>query len=61
VTISGLLKDGYDLGMAKQDHPMQKTPKGYEIPIPTRDEVDRVFKKVTKAAKPKSAPRRPKK
>jgi len=44
------------------DKPTQKTAKGYEIPVPTRGEVDRVFRKVTKAAKPKkSATRRPKK
>lgn len=29
----------------------QKTPKGYEIPVPTRDQVLGFFKKVTKGKK----------
>ena len=41
------------------DEPKQKTPKGEEIPIPTREDVLRDLKKVAKA-KP-SVPRRPKK
>ncbi|MEE9202309.1 MAG: hypothetical protein V3U31_03845 [Dehalococcoidia bacterium] len=37
----------------------QKTPTGYEIPVPTREEVMRDLAKVAKPAE--STPRRPKK
>lgn len=36
----------------------QKTPKGHEIPVPTREEFE---KNLDKAVKRKSLPRRPKK
>lgn len=32
--------------------PTQKTPKGYEIPVPTRDHVMGFFKKVVRPKKP---------
>ena len=41
------------------DEPKQKTPKGEEIPVPTREDVLRDLKKVAET-KP-STPRRPKK
>lgn len=34
-----------------QSAPTQKTPKGYEIPVPTRDQVLGFFKKVAKPKK----------
>ena len=40
----------------------QKTPKGHEIPVPTREDVMRVFKKAAKPdADEESGSRRPKK
>jgi hypothetical protein len=51
---SGML---YTQGMT--DEPKQRTPKGEEIPVPTREDVLRDLKKVAKA-KP-STPRGPKK
>jgi hypothetical protein len=33
------------------DEPKQVTPKGYEIPVPTKDAVMAFFKKVTKPKK----------
>lgn len=35
----------------KQPAATQKTPKGYEIPVPTRDQVFSFFKKVAKPKK----------
>jgi hypothetical protein len=43
----------------RSNQPKQKTPRGEEIPIPTREDVLRNLKKVAKT-KP-STPRRPKK
>lgn len=40
------------------DKNTQKTPKGLEIPIPTRGEFMRDLKKLAKADKPKSPARR---
>jgi len=37
--------------MPKQPAPTQKTPKGYEIPVPTRDQVLGFFKKVARPKK----------
>jgi hypothetical protein len=37
--------------MQDQPAPTQKTPKGYEIPVPTRDQVMGFFKKVAKPKK----------
>ena len=37
----------------KSDLPKQKTPKGYEIPVPTKGEFEAVLDKVAKAPKPK--------
>lgn len=34
-----------------KDAPKQTTPKGYEIPVPTKDQVMRFFKKVARAPK----------
>jgi hypothetical protein len=40
--------------MAKQseDRPTQKTPKGHEIPVPSREEVLRDLEKVAKPKRP---------
>jgi hypothetical protein len=35
-----------------QDAPKQKTPKGFEIPLPKRSEVMDAFEKIAKAKKP---------
>jgi hypothetical protein len=35
----------------EQPAPTQKTPKGYEIPVPTRDQVFGFFKKVARPKK----------
>lgn len=51
-----------------KDKPTQRTPKGYEIPIPKRSDFDRVIKKAANTPVPESekplrgrSPRRPKK
>ncbi len=36
---------------AKEDGPQQKTPKGYEMPIPSRETVLSFFKKVARPKK----------
>lgn len=41
-----------DEGKPKGDEPTQKTPKGVEIPIPTRDAVIRDLKKVAPGVEP---------
>ena len=41
--------------------PTQKTPKGYEIPVPTRKDFEDALNKVAKAPKPSTPRRRPKK
>ena len=51
----------YNQPMVKKK-PTQETPKGHEIPVPTRDDVMRVFKKAAKPDSEKeSGSRRPKK
>jgi hypothetical protein len=35
-----------------KDEPKQKTPKGYEIPVPTRKSVFAFFEKIIKPKKP---------
>ena len=35
-----------------EDEPKQKTPKGYEIPVPKRQDVMDFFRKVVKPKKP---------
>jgi hypothetical protein len=47
--------------MSKNDGPPQKTPKGLEIPIPKREDVDDALEKLAKSKKPPSPRRRPKK
>jgi len=44
----------------KEKEPKQKTPKGLEIPIPTRKEFEDMLKETAKPKKP-LRPRRPKK
>ena len=46
--------------MGKEQQPKQKTPKGLEIPIPNREDVDDALEKLAKSKK-RSLPRRPKK
>jgi hypothetical protein len=43
----------------KGDKPMQKTPKGYEIPIPKRKDFDAILDKVAKPPKRSTPKRRP--
>ncbi len=45
--------------MADKKQPTQKTPKGYEIPIPTRKGFDAILDKVAKAPKRSTPKRRP--
>ena len=45
---------------AMSEQPKQKTPKGLEVPIPKRKDVDDAIEKLVKS-KPPSTPRRPKK
>jgi len=46
--------------MNDKEQPTQKTPKGQEIPIPKRKDVDDAIEKLAKS-KPPLTPRRPKK
>ena len=41
--------------MAKSTSKTQKTAKGYEIPVPTRGEVDQALVEIAKDAKPQAA------
>lgn len=43
------------------DEPKQKTPKGLEIPIPKRENVEDAIEKLAKSKKPSLRRRRPKK
>ena len=45
----------------RSDQPKQKTPKGLEIPVPTRKEVEEALDKMAKSKKPSITHRRPKK
>jgi hypothetical protein len=46
---------------SQSDQPKQKTPKGLEIPIPTRKEVEEALDKMAKSKQPSTPARRPKK
>jgi hypothetical protein len=46
---------------SQSDQPKQKTPKGLEIPVPTRKEVEEALHKMAKSKKPSVPTRRPKK
>lgn len=43
------------------EKPKQKTPKGHEIPVPTKDDVFKVLEKAAQPIKPSTPRRRPKK
>ena len=45
----------------QSDQPTQKTPKGLEIPVPTRKEVDEALDKLAHSPAPLIRRRRPKK
>jgi hypothetical protein len=44
-----------------KDKKMQKTPKGHEIPVPTKKDVFDILEKAAKPIKPSTPRRRPKK
>jgi len=46
---------------SQPDQPKQNTPKGLEIPVPTRKEVDDALDRMAKSKKPSIPRRRPKK
>ena len=46
---------------SQSDQPKQKTPKGLEIPVPTRKEVEEALDKLAHSPKPLIRRRRPKK
>jgi hypothetical protein len=50
----------YTIYMTEDKKQVQKTTKGYEIPIPTKEEFERNLKKASKPDKPdKSVPQSP--